>query len=120
MRKTTSLTAWIVDLGIRVTLGTDGVFRTLRGYEPPIADPFMLRFATDRTVGNLAAHHGIRISGDTISVARLEKALASTDKATLDKVYSLDEILGHKYLGVTADAAVIREAYGLDAEELAA
>lgn len=107
---TRSLTAWIVDLGIRVTLSSDGVFRTLRGFEP-VFDPTTVTYVTDRAVGNLAAIHGIRISGDTVSVARLTDALAGQTK---HRTYTLAEICEHKYLGKTADLETILAAYGED------
>lgn len=101
----TRTTAWIVELGIRVTLYDDLTFRTLRGFEPDF-DPATVTFVTDRTVGNLAAHHGIRIMGDSISVARLTKAIDSSTKS-IDRTLTLAELAEHKFLGGFDPEAVI-------------
>ncbi len=110
--RTLALTAWVEELGIRVTLYSDHVFRTLRGFEPSF-DPTTVHFVTDRTVGNLAAHHGIRISGDTISVARLSAALDASTNGK-DRRFTLEEMLEHKYLGKNVDGNKILEAYGIE------
>ena len=111
MAKTTSLTAW-AEIGaslLRLTLYTDGTFRTLRGFQPAF-DPFAVRWITDARLGNLAAHSGIRISGDSASARRVFDAIEASSQPW-SKVYSLDEILGHEFLGKTADADTIRAAY---------
>ena len=106
---TLSLTAWaeIGSVLLRVTLYADGTFRTLRGFQPDF-DPFATRWLTDREVGNVAAHAGIRINGDSASAARVFDSLP---KGRFSHVYSLDELLGHAHLGKTADADLIRKAY---------
>ncbi len=111
--QTLSGTAWIIELGLRVTLSPDGVFRTLRGFAPDI-DPSAVHFVTDRTVGNLAARDGsFRIIGDTCSPTRLATLIDKSTKG-IDRVMTLDDLAEHKYLGKGWTADFVRAAYAED------
>ena len=114
--QTTSATVWVVDLGIRVTLGVDSVFRTAQGFEPDF-DPEAVTYASSDAVMHAADKDGtLRLIGGTASPIRLAAALAAhNDRHRF--VGTLEGLLGHsafgKHLhGVTVES--IREAYAAE------
>lgn len=117
----TSATAWIVDLGIRVSLFTDGTFRSANGFVVDV-DPTAVTFASSDAVTHAADRDGtLRIIGGTASPTRLAAAL-SVHNTRQRFVGDLDGLLAHsafgKHLhGVTKDTIVAAYA---EAEEVAA
>lgn len=116
-RRYNSLTNWVrpTDGGsvqiVRVTNSNaypmtrrDGTVETLYGLfvrigsnTPLDFDPTKALFATSDMVANLAAIHGIRISGDTASARRFDEV-----KHAWKEWVDLPTMLKHKYLGATA------------------